>query len=1218
LGVAITLALLACTAVLVVLHSETVDVNDEHVLETEWTESTAMAAGGDSVVDAIVDLKAYSIAAKEVLDGMSNFKGKLKSGAMEFVGAFGKKTGKEIITEFAQTIGELEAKHPIHPGLSEYMLTSLNEAVLRGEPGIVLDPKSNKFMLSPKAFGLSHRPDYFKKLQVSTRQFMSVKTELKEGSTGKALAAFSKSNLNTVYTGMVAKLTAKYMAQQEKENMFEEAGGKIAIQTSLAKGEKDGAAPHMLVPPLPVAGVTGSQAVRKSRGFKMPSVKAVQEEAMKAAKAAQKAQAAKYGTMTIDQIVMHVEGILEGTTVKVTSGTRLFADSDQSPSIKIVGSLGTVSGKIDYLPLGGYSLEQHFVTKGSLGIISHIVLTGDKKHDNPWLAKKFEVQVGHGNPWVEFAPNGKTSFVDGWWLDSKSVKGPYYRLAHYKKWLLLPTTQVSKYVRRFKGKAPVCATIKCMAVKTLKEMETACNNAKKCQGFTFDPKGDPMHNGCLKYRCNTATQDVDTDTGATFSKKNVDYYVKQAFAFAIEQPPGCPIKCGFKGATFKGRRYCAQTVNGKEVAYEKCALWHPALFVPKIPSRKCPANPPCVQYQTKPSAKCTKKCNTPQHTLYGSVSCNLVKGGGVVGMNKCKVQEWPILTKPATPSTFCKVTPVCVKYEQIDAAKCVTKCGTPAKTHYGQVVCKTIGGRPATMGQCSSQADPKLSKPSTPVNSCPKTLDCADWKLTQPTEACVTKCGTAAHSFKGSVKCVTTKGSIVSDSRCSHTSKPATPVKSCYATAACPTPAPTPSPTPHPCDSGQHSCDRNNGQCYKTNAAGANGYYCGCKGGFKCTSGCAMEHQNGYIGCYKDENHARDLPYKKYNGSWQSCKSQCSGYNYMGRQYTNECWCGNSYGSHGSTDGCSTCTGDGYQGSWRNCVFMVTPQNHVCTKITGAPTPKPTANPTPTPTKTPTTKAPTKAPTTKAPTKAPYVLYVYAKTGTKTSADSSDNPKVTVTNMVGKSYTFTLTGLPSKGKTKTWTFHPSFALGRLSTVTLRSQNVDAWEVTDLQIKNPSLDTSWYSWECPGGFWLDGKPYDDKATYGNVPYGDKQVLKYNNCPKPTPPPTPFVKELGSCPCSVSVYADNHYRDILQQGTYPTKLGGPKEVLWHPAHKSSIHSIKVGDGCSSIMVGDDDYGSVNSVDHTPYSPPGVPDLPYDLQGDVLWIKLYPKQTCCVNCK
>lgn len=57
-----------------------------------------------------------------------------------------------------------------------------------------------------------------------------------------------------------------------------------------------------------------------------------------------------------------------------------------------------------------------------------------------------------------------------------------------------------------------------------------------------------------------------------------------------------------------------------------------------------------------------------------------------------------------------------------------------------------------------------------------------------------------------------------------------------------------------------------------------------------------------YIGCYEDSRDNRDLSNRQSGTlSTDACAVACSsaGYSYMGRQYTDECFCGNSYGSHG-------------------------------------------------------------------------------------------------------------------------------------------------------------------------------------------------------------------------------------------------------------------------------------------------------------------------------
>ena len=52
------------------------------------------------------------------------------------------------------------------------------------------------------------------------------------------------------------------------------------------------------------------------------------------------------------------------------------------------------------------------------------------------------------------------------------------------------------------------------------------------------------------------------------------------------------------------------------------------------------------------------------------------------------------------------------------------------------------------------------------------------------------------------------------------------------------------------------------------------------------------------MGCYKDTGD-RDLPVRRGSGSSQYCAEQCKGYAFYGRQWTQECWCGASFGKHG-------------------------------------------------------------------------------------------------------------------------------------------------------------------------------------------------------------------------------------------------------------------------------------------------------------------------------
>jgi len=87
------------------------------------------------------------------------------------------------------------------------------------------------------------------------------------------------------------------------------------------------------------------------------------------------------------------------------------------------------------------------------------------------------------------------------------------------------------------------------------------------------------------------------------------------------------------------------------------------------------------------------------------------------------------------------------------------------------------------------------------------------------------------------------------------------------------------------------------------------------------------------LGCYGD-NPDRDLPYEHYmgiaGGSTQAyCAMHCfnKGYKYAGCQYSNECYCGNTYGRYGPSSYCNHfCAGDRTNqticgGDWANTVL---------------------------------------------------------------------------------------------------------------------------------------------------------------------------------------------------------------------------------------------------------------------------------------------------------
>jgi hypothetical protein len=214
----------------------------------------------------------------------------------------------------------------------------------------------------------------------------------------------------------------------------------------------------------------------------------------------------------------------------------------------------------------------------------------------------------------------------------------------------------------------------------------------------------------------------------------------------------------------------------------------------------------------------------------------------------------------------------------------------------------------------------------------------------------------------------------------------------------------------------------------------------------------------GAIGCFKDKNgKGRDLPVRfgKSKVSWAQCKKGCANYKYFGRQYNEECWCGNTYGKYGRVTGC-LCDA-AMIGSWKNCVY----------------------------------------PTHKKETVVPYVLKVRVTTGKEKYAQSGDKPEVVFTDWLGKSFKGTITSA-GQGKTKETTFHPPKTLGKITGVRLIAKSKDGWLLTKLEVKSGTR--AWQSFGCLPQ-WLDGKPYDKKSSYGTTPYGNDLKLKAKVC---TPP------------------------------------------------------------------------------------------------------------------
>jgi len=77
-------------------------------------------------------------------------------------------------------------------------------------------------------------------------------------------------------------------------------------------------------------------------------------------------------------------------------------------------------------------------------------------------------------------------------------------------------------------------------------------------------------------------------------------------------------------------------------------------------------------------------------------------------------------------------------------------------------------------------------------------------------------------------------------------------------------------------------------------------------------------------GCFRDGEGSRDLPvYKGLGLGLEECAQACEGYRYFGRQWRQECWCGDTLGAHGQLldSECHCEEGSADMGDLRNCAY---------------------------------------------------------------------------------------------------------------------------------------------------------------------------------------------------------------------------------------------------------------------------------------------------------
>jgi hypothetical protein len=83
----------------------------------------------------------------------------------------------------------------------------------------------------------------------------------------------------------------------------------------------------------------------------------------------------------------------------------------------------------------------------------------------------------------------------------------------------MPTAERRPYVTKLVGKWPHCSNIQCLAGRTLAEMQSACDAAELCSGFSFTQNAS-VGDGCLK--------DCGVREYGGYGKGDSDYWTLQS------------------------------------------------------------------------------------------------------------------------------------------------------------------------------------------------------------------------------------------------------------------------------------------------------------------------------------------------------------------------------------------------------------------------------------------------------------------------------------------------------------------------------------------------------------------------------------------------------------------------------------------------------------------------------------------------------------------
>lgn len=381
------------------------DEEDPLLAKAAESAVTGKAVDAESIHKHIVELKAYCVGVHQKVTDMYEHQ---TASIVPFILAFGKDAKTEnIILEYSQTYAKLEERFT--SGMGMYILKHMNKAMLAGDG--VLTMLGKKYTFDFIALGFTHLPQYLKELTVSLSDYRYKYSEIEklaDNAEAKAASKFLKDKQDTAYTAFLERAQAKADASgvNPYRNVYDAAmkaeyAAYLHAVSVVPTNHRMHAAVQM---PAGYAAAMATRAANKDRMGKTPDAETDAEIEKEAADAAKWfIRALTKNTATSAGLIDNLEQEALGVTLKLTTSDKLDAESSMEPTVKIVGSLGSVTAQIFAVPPPGETLMQQIPSDHPIGKLQSITITSDPLSKDPWQCKQLSARVGANLTFVEMA-----------------------------------------------------------------------------------------------------------------------------------------------------------------------------------------------------------------------------------------------------------------------------------------------------------------------------------------------------------------------------------------------------------------------------------------------------------------------------------------------------------------------------------------------------------------------------------------------------------------------------------------------------------------------------------------------------------------------------------------------------------------------------------------------------------------------------------------------